>query len=413
MSVPEPAADKVVELPQLGSKEHPFPRRAPAALKQALETMHIDVRFNLRSRRVEWNGIGPPDDAKWHAVNSRSLAELRTRIAERFFVKGAEGKPAAPLYYGREAFADQLDALLYHKEFDPLEHWLVSVPTWDGQERLAGLIFELFDTTAGQLAIWASRYLVLAVIQRTFEPGCKLDEIPVFIGGQGIGKSAMLQSILPPDIPDLFGDALRWDASGKEMVEAVQGCAIVEVSEMAGRRRAEIEHIKSFITRRDDGHVRLAYAAGTEPLPRRFVMAATTNNETDLPNDPSGNRRFVPVPLAGNRAGSIERFMERWRDQLWAEGMAFYLDGVRANLPRDLHAEQRHQAELHRDRDDVLEDAIRVKIYGHGPHTMADIYAYLGETAKGVSQQRMGRALRNAGWELKRTKAARQWTLTG
>ena len=57
---------------------------------------------------------------------------------------------------------------------------------------------------------------------------------------------------MPPDIPDLHGDGLRWDAPIKEQVEAVLGRLIVEVGEMAGRRRADIEHVKSFVTRQDD-----------------------------------------------------------------------------------------------------------------------------------------------------------------
>ena len=54
-----------------------------------------------------------------------------------------------------------------------------------------------------------------------------------------------------------------------EPVESTLGKAIVEVSEMAGHRRAEIEAIKAFITRQDDGAVRLAYARETTRPPER------------------------------------------------------------------------------------------------------------------------------------------------
>ena len=246
------------------------------------------------------------------------------------------------------------------------------------------LMLHCLDVPDDDLSTWASRYLVLGVIQRTYQPGCKLDEIPVLIGAQGIGKSAVLRAILPPDMPDLHGDGLRWDGRDKEQVEATLGRAIVEVSEMGGRRRAEIEHIKSFITRQDDGHVRLSYAVATEPLPRRFIIVGTTNEVADLPNDPSGNRRFVPIPADGNVMGSVEKFFAHHREMFWAEGMALYAAGHRANLPRELHAAQRERAELHRDRDDVLEDAV-VTLYGNGP--LQDVADFRADRRAGAERQ--------------------------
>ena len=393
--------------PPDGTHNNPFEDRDSLALSMALESLHLDVRFNLRSMRTEWKDHSDFEGPDWQAVNARVLANLRERIGRQFFYRTKEGPK--PLRWGRDTFTDSLNALVRHREVDPLVEWLGSLPEWDGRERLGGLLWAVFDAPEDLLTVWASRYLVLGVIQRTLVPGAKLDEIPVLIGPQGIGKSALFRAILPPDIPELFGDGLRWDASDKAMVEAVLGRAIVEVSEMAGHRRAEIERIKSFVTRQNDGHVRLSYAVGTEPLPRRFILAATTNNQTDLPNDPSGNRRFVAIPTTVNKCGSVERFLDRNRAQLWAEGLANYREGFRANLDRDLHPAQRERAEVHRDRDDVLEDAID-RLTSDAPMTMQEIMDLLPETTRGVTQHRLGKALRNAGWESKKTKTVRLWS---
>ena len=395
--------------PPDGSRENPYGRRDSEALSMVLDQLYMDVRFNLRSRRIEWRGYSAHgfDDGLWHAVTRRSLSGLRERIARQFFVHTREGPK--PLAWGRDAFTDTLDALVLHREIDPLVDWLDNLPAWDGTERLCLLLPTVFDVPLDELSMWASSYLVIGVIQRTMQPGCKLDEIPVLIGPQDIGKSALLRCLLPPDMPDLFGDGLRWDASDKVMVEAVTGRAIVEVSEMAGRRRAEIEHIKSFVSRQDDGHVRLSYALSPEPLPRRFILVGTTNNETDLPNDPSGNRRFVPIPATVNKVGSVEAFMEHNRLQLWAEGMARYTEeDARANLPRAMKDVQRERAELHRDRDDVIEDAID-NLPGDGPYTIARILEMLDTDARGATPHRVGRALKNAGWTLRRTRTERRW----
>ena len=399
--------------PRDGSKDRPFPRRDSDALDTVLTALNMDARFNLRNQRVELTEHTLRDNTEWRAVNRRALANLRERIASQFYVCAkVNGKAEAkPLAWGRDAFTDTLDALVHHREVDPLIDWLHALPAWDGVDRLQ-LMLHCLDVPDDDLTKWASRYLVLGVIQRTFEPGCKLDEIPVLTGPQGIGKSALLRAILPPEMPDLFGDSLQWDAPEKTKVESTLGKALVEASEMAGRRRAEIETIKSYITRQDDGAVRLAYATGTEPLPRRFIIVASTNNTSDLPNDPSGNRRFVPIPAAGNVMGSMETFFAHHREMLWAEGLALYAAGHRANLPRDLHAAQCERAELHRDRDDVLEDAV-VTLYGNGPLKLSAIIDLIGEPARNATPHRVARALKNAGWTPRRTKKDRQWTREG
>ena len=288
-----------------------------------------------------------------------------------------------------------MNAILLHAEVDPFLEWLGALPKWDGLERLANLLPTLFGADDDALSHWGGRYLFLGTVQRTLEPGCKLDEILVLIGPQGVGKSALLRSTLPPDIPGLFSDGLRWDAQARDQVDAILGRAIVEASEMAGRSRAEVEHIKAFVSRQDDGHVRRPYAVHTEESPRRFIVVGTTNEETDLPNDPSGLRRFVPVRVKKSN-GSIEDFMHDWRGQYWSEALVLYERGERANLPRKLIAMQAERAELFRDRDDLIEDAVAALLVQ--PMTMAQVMSKLPGCCAHMSQQRIGRALRNAGW---------------
>ena len=385
-----PDEERVIDFPSIGEKDNPYPRKDSRALASALAGLMQDVRLNTRSRRYQWRGDDPSDPDKplseWRDIDKRWCASIRERIAAAYFVR-QEGNKVGRLHWGRDAFNDVLDALLFDRDrhADPLIDWLEDLPPWDGEDRLRLVLNTVFDAPLDELTLWASRFLFCGVVQRAYEPGSKIDQAVVLIGGQGIGKSTMLSAMLPPAMPGLFRDALEWDAPTQKKTEATLGCAIVEISEMAGRRRAEIEGIKTYVVRRDDGNVRLAYAHTPESLPRRFILVGTTNEVADLPNDPSGLRRFVPIPLAGNRVGSIEAFMDRNRDQLWAEALAEYRDGYRAGLPRDLMPAQRERAEEHRDRDDVLEDAVAA-LQTDGPDEIATIMNLLGDAARGASR---------------------------
>ena len=129
---------------------------------------------------------------------------------------------------------DAVSLLAAQRQVHPLIEWLEDdVPKWDRRERLAYLMEDTFtvkdtaDTPDGQedenwkLAQWGSVYILLGTIQRSYEPGTKLDEMLVIIGPPGIGKSTLLRHLLPPHLQTLFSDGLDLGADAKERVEAL------------------------------------------------------------------------------------------------------------------------------------------------------------------------------------------------
>ncbi|MCY4242420.1 MAG: hypothetical protein OXD36_11820 [Rhodobacter sp.] len=69
-----------------------------------------------------------------------------------------------------------------------------------------------------KLARWASRATVMGAIKRARRPGTKLDEMPVLIGDQGIGKSTATAHLLPAEHRSKwFSDAL--DLAGNKKVK--------------------------------------------------------------------------------------------------------------------------------------------------------------------------------------------------
>ena len=267
---------------------------------------------------------------------------------------------------------------------------------------------------------WASRFLVLGAVQRTFEPGAKLDTMPVLVGDQGIGKSSLLPRLLPDGYPEFFSDSLNLSDRTKERAEALLGRVIVEAGEMSGVNRAELQSLKSFITRQDDGTVRLAYARRPRTLLRRCIIVGTADRAHCLPNDPAGLRRFLPVQC--RKGSNIEAYMEANRKQLWAEGLHRYRQGERAGVPRNLLAEQAEVAERHRSPDVLLEDAINQLDPAPGEvFKLAEIAEKIGLTGRDgkaitLSQadtNRLSAALRNAGWDTKqynrKERSGRYW----
>ena len=152
-----------------------------------------------------------------------------------------------------------------------------------------------------------------------------------------------------------------------------------------------MESLKAFISRQDDGGVRMAYARRPEPQPRRCILVGTTNSDSCLPNDPSGLRRFVPVML-GPQGCDVARTIPPIREQLWAEAMDWYRtrdpedDG---QLPRSLHLGAAEKAERYRSRDAVIEDAL-ADYSGrmNAPKTLAEIAVGWWPVCSGASNAR-------------------------
>jgi predicted P-loop ATPase len=93
-------------------------------------------------------------------------------------------------------------------------------------------------------------------VTRVFEPGHKFDFAVILEGLQGKRKSTFISILAKSWFAELDGDF----EDAKQMVELMQGAWILEIPELSGFARADVRHIKAFISRRTD-KVRLAYAA--------------------------------------------------------------------------------------------------------------------------------------------------------
>ena len=333
-----------------------------AGLIKALEWVGIDVRFNERSARMELQdtveaAAGQPN---WEPSDDLRGAELREMIADSCVYPGAKGP--ARLQFGRERWGDVLDAILNQRRVDPFKVWLDTLPPWDGEDRIdfwLGHVFEVGDIHEDLLS-WASRSVLMGVVKRTDHPGEKHDEMVVLVGPQGIGKSTAWAWLLPgePQRALWFSDGLSFHDDQKAKAEALQGMVLVEASEMTGSTKAEVETIKKFLSRTND-NIRLTYRRDPSPLLRRCMIVGTTNDPRCLPNDASGNRRFLPVPCTAGDPAATRAYLDEHRDQLWAEAIQRIRENHEtAYLPDSLKGAQSELTEQYRAVDEVAEEVI-------------------------------------------------------
>ena len=120
---------------------------------------------------------------------------------------------------------------------------------WDGTERIDSLLIDYLgaDDTAYTRAV--TRKTLCAAVARVYEPGVKFDSILVLNGPQGVGKSTLFAKLGGK----WFSDSLTIsDMKDKTAAEKLQGYWILELGELAGIRKVDVETVKSFISRTDD-----------------------------------------------------------------------------------------------------------------------------------------------------------------
>jgi predicted P-loop ATPase len=170
-------------------------------------------------------------------------------------------------------------------------------------------------------------------VARVFEPGKKFDSILVLNGPQGAGKSTLF-SLLGKE---WYSDSLSIaDMKDKTAAEKLQGYWILELGELAGIRKVDVETVKSFITRTDD-KFRQSYGVNVESHPRTNIIVGSTNTESGFLRDITGNRRFWPVHITGK--GKHNAWELKEIDQVWAEAIQRYREGEELFLKGDVAVE--------------------------------------------------------------------------
>ena len=165
-----------------------------------------------------------------------------------------------------------------------------------GMKRLDTWVIDYLGCEDTPLNRAIGRVVLIAACRRARKPGCKFDNIIVLEGIEGINKSTAIR-VLAGD--ENFSDQSIIGANDKEVQEQLDGIWMHENADLAGMRRADVEHVKAFASRQVD-RARPAYARVREDRPRRSIEWGTTNNDQYLLSQ-TGNRRIWPLKTGANR----------------------------------------------------------------------------------------------------------------
>ena len=278
--------------------------------------------------------------------------------------------------------------------YHPVRDYLDSLK-WDGKHRLDNWLTTYLGVEEDDYTRAVGPRWLISAVARAYRPGCKADHALILEGLQGIGKSSAFEILGG----EFYSDDIA-ELGTKDAALGTAGTWIVELAELSAMGRAEVERIKSFISRLVD-RFRPPYGRHYVWTPRQCVFGGSVNLLRYL-KDETGGRRFWPV-----HCGRLDlESLRRDRDQLIAEAKVRFEDGDPWWLDTPKLVELAGEEQEERYQADPWEDIIAGWLLTQAEVTTADALA--GPLNKDIGQWtradeiRVGVIYNRLGWEVVR-----------
>ena len=254
----------------------------------------IDLRYNLITQKIEVEGEPITD-----TIFSRTLTKIWMNISTKV--------TDTVLHHLLRS-----TAIHYNPVTDFFLHRLDTKPS--------GTIDRLFSCIQYDMRIedsYVSNYLqvflqkwLLSVVASAF--GVHSEMMLVLIGGQGQQKTKFFRGLLPEGLLGYYAESKLDD--GKDAYTLMCEKLIIMDDEFGGKNKQEAKQFKDIISK-SGFSVRRSYGRYHEDRKRLAVLCGTSN-EYDVINDPTGNRRIIPVNIISI---DKEKFDAINKDDLWME----------------------------------------------------------------------------------------------
>ena len=250
------------------------------------------------------------------------------------------------------------------RSYHPIREFFETLPDWDGVERADTLLIDYLGAEDTPYVRAVTRKELCAAYCRVYHPGIKFDSMIVLNGDQGIGKSTLIAKLGG----EWYSDSLNLsDMNDKTAAEKLQGYWIMEIGELAGMRKADLDKVKAFISRQDDKY-RASFGRRVTPHPRQCVFFGTTNSQNGYLRDITGNRRYWNVKVPGNGKYKPWDMDEDTVKQVWAEVMVYAKAGEKLYLSPELedYAKEEQRAAMERDdREGLVQEYLDMLLPNH------------------------------------------------
>lgn len=267
------------------------------------------------------------------------------RIGNTFFKKGelpSNFDSVVKVYFesvlgvafSNQAMLDGMETFFSERSYNPvMEYMERAASNWDGRKRINQMLQVYLGAEDIDLVSKIAEMWLVGAVAKVYEPYAKFDYVLDLVGGQGVGKTSLLQKLGGA----WYTDAVT-DFANKDNYDIMLKALIVNDDEMVASNRMSFSETKAFISK-TSLRFRKPYMKRTEEFAKNFVLARTTNQKEYL-KDKTGERRFLSVMADTSKQKKHPMEIEpETIEQIWGEAVTIYKAG--ADLMFDKETEER------------------------------------------------------------------------
>lgn len=275
-----------------------------ADLKVFLKT--FDLRFNEITRNYEMNGE-PMTDRDYNSLYIKAIEQVdeKTTKDKLFSLIDSEHTTG---YNPFIEFFDKYKHLKpsgnFEKLIDCIQYKQITYANGTKQE------------IDGYLEIFLKKWL-LGIISSMHGTYSLL--ILVLTGGQGNNKTNFFRTLLPDDLMSFYAESKLDEGKDSEILMTKK--LLIMDDEFGGKSKQDAKRLKE-LSSKQWFNLRRPFGKTSEDL-RRLAVLCGTSNDDEVINDPTGNRRIIPINVINvdidkmNEINKVDLFLELYHE--WRE----------------------------------------------------------------------------------------------
>lgn len=274
------------------------------------EKTNIDLVIDLiRLSKIRFNEISRNYEIAGEIMNDALLAQFTTNVWQRI----------------DEDFSSQkiwtlIQNRKHTESYNPLQKWFFDNLHIETNDEFLKLVscFEIdhkifIDNVEHNLTDYLQTYLkkwMLGLIGSAF--GTYSLMILVLNGEQGVQKTNFFRFLLPEKLRCFYSESNLDEGKDSEILMTKKWLIVDD--EFGGKSKKDATKLKR-LSSQQVFTVRAPYGRISEDL-RRLAVLGGTSNDSEVINDPTGNRRIIPVNII---SFDFEKYKSINKDKLWIE----------------------------------------------------------------------------------------------
>lgn len=343
-------------------------------------------RYNIASHEVEYIELNKNQTAKtiWESFTDRTFYAISTELME------------LKLDIPETKLKQFINSPKISPDYDPFNEYFCSLEPWGGEVDYIKQLSDTVATKEGDLFYEMFKRYLVGTVDCLLNESKSHDICLVLQGGQGIGKSRWMRSLMPKGMDYKYFYEGEINTSDKDHTEYLSAFWFIHLDELESISNNKIGSLKSFITKRHIQH-RKAFGKFRSRFVRRASFLGSVNDDKFL-SDTTGNRRWLVFNVS-----KLDYQHKISMDNVWSQAHSLLLSGKQHWLNTDEVAmmnerneqfrNQTKEEEMMLDNFDMIEEGQHGGEWFSSTEIINRMMQYNPKMATGLNTFKMGKSL--------------------